>query len=1138
LILRAVACTVAAVTLLVAGLAQPLVTSRAAYFSFDAANDLGQSCGPTPWPVYAFHAQAATGKAGGCLSMGGVDANGLMLPNPAAFFGEKAERGTIALWVRPGFDPGADEGERVVFDFMREAGNSLIDGYEIAMVASKDTLWAQGAITERMIIPSPLKKGQWTHLALAWDCQTGSVLYVDGKRVAERKNKFEPTPLSWWPGRVGAFTPWGGFPFKGDVDELHLYDRMLGDDEIAATMGTGPAAVKASTTDWGFRVTNPGDRPVTVHERTWLAEDDTDAQARLWGYVPLAQWEMGLRRRYVGGAVGKMIEGAPVVVGPHETKSVAWAATGLYPRWVRHGLIAGEDVTAREVAAADLPGLTCEAEPGVLYSDKPATVKLTVRNGLGRDFAGTLKGKLAPWFGGDAVVVAPVKAAVMDGEEVTLDLPLSTNPLPPGNYRLEMYASGPKTAGDLRPVVITVMEPTDFRTVFGPGACVVYNNSRELALSMQADGVKVRTYRPDRAFDEDDEIYPYGMKVWYAPAFSANRICRNPAIWEETERLATAMGRTWRDKPGTLNQVMTGEGLEYTPCYCNYCNADFRAYLKTKYGTIAKLNDAWGAKYASFDEIDQIGSPRDVSAAANQMGNMQRKLPEQFSAKWRELFRRDPTRAMEWKRWHEGVLVDWYTRFAAAFHKANGGRTAISEQPCWPNFHSHILFALGKIADLGGMDLYLPGDQPTSLGYPAELFLNFDLNAACFKGKPLWLNELYVQDNSAPGLAEAQGWFLVGRGYSMLTYFTYDWYAEGIRNGVPLLFGLFDKAGKPYPVYPSFQTFSHDSAKFNARYDWTTLRAETPRVAEFLGDDVSLANYLETGGETWEANGVHGHDGAYWLTERNGYAVDFVNDDALAKPTALAGKKALIVPWHHVLRAASARRMLDFARAGGTVILDGPAGVYDENYRPYAAGAAPMRELGVEMTGYEDAPNSMTLTDGTKLTAQGRAVGLKVTGGDVLAKDDRGEPALVRVKIGQGQVFWLLTSLGRVELGRLPSAGAMALWRGMIEAAGAKPLHEIRAKPDPEGKPVCDVSVRYRGGNEAFVFISNFFAPTDAEILLRLPHAEYYAKDAITDVQLALRDDPEGVAFRVSLPAYGARVIRIRSLAGTPFAKH
>jgi hypothetical protein len=34
-------------------------------------------------------------------------------------------------------------------------------------------------------------------------------------------------------------------------------------------------------------------------------------------------------------------------------------------------------------------------------------------------------------------------------------------------------------------------------------------------------------------------------------------------------------------------------------------------------------------------------------------------------------------------------------------------------------------------------------------------------------------------------------------------------------------------------------------------------------VAIFMGDDVSLANNLETGGATWEAAGVHGHNGAY-----------------------------------------------------------------------------------------------------------------------------------------------------------------------------------------------------------------------------------------------------------------------------------
>ncbi len=238
------------------------------------------------------------------------------------------------------------------------------------------------------------------------------------------------------------------------------------------------------------------------------------------------------------------------------------------------------------------------------------------------------------------------------------------------------------------------------------------------------------------------------------------------------------------------------------------------------------------------------------------------------------------------------MLVDWYTRFAAAFHKANGGRTAVSEQPCWPNFHTHTLFALGKIADLGGMDLYLPGDQPTSLGYPAELFLNFDLNAACFRGKPLWLNELYVQDNSPAGLAEAQGWFLVGRGYSMLTYFTYDYYAEGIRNGLPLLFGLFDKEGKPYPVYDSFRKFSADSAHFNARYDWTSLRAETPRVAEFLGDDVSLANYLETGGKPGRPTAFTA------MTARTGWP----------SGTGMRWTSSTTTPWHSRRRWRAGRR--------------------------------------------------------------------------------------------------------------------------------------------------------------------------------------------------------------------------------------
>jgi len=69
---------------------------------------------------------------------------------------------------------------------------------------------------------------------------------------------------------------------------------------------------------------------------------------------------------------------------------------------------------------------------------------------------------------------------------------------------------------------------------------------------------------------------------------------------------------------------------------------------------------------------------------------------------WRTLFELEPIRPMEWKRWHDGLLVEMYRRFVEAFHATNDGRTPLGEQRCWPNCKTHVLFALGEIADIGG----------------------------------------------------------------------------------------------------------------------------------------------------------------------------------------------------------------------------------------------------------------------------------------------------------------------------------------------------------------------------------------------------------------------------------------------------
>ncbi|MBM4043271.1 MAG: hypothetical protein FJ290_32685 [Planctomycetes bacterium] len=624
-------------------------------------------------------------------------------------------------------------------------------------------------------------------------------------------------------------------------------------------------------------------------------------------------------------------------------------------------------------------------------------------------------------------------------------------------------------------------------------------------------------------------LLEHGLKAWRMPAIPYSSSCRSAEQQAYVEATGRNLGRYLKGNPAVLMQSIAGEGLSAPPCYCETCTADFRQYLRAKYQTLETLNAAWGSKYAAWEAIPQLGSPQDLDETAERLKQMRVALglPAENQARWRKLLELDRARAMDWKRWHESALVDWYRRFVEAFHAQNAGDTPIGEQPCWPNFESHILFALGKIADIGGMDLYLPGEGPTTLGYAAELCLNFDLNASVFAaaGKPVMVHELYVQDNSPPLLPEAQGWWLLGRGYNLLTYFTYDYYHEGVRSGLPLIFGLFDKGGAPYPAYDSFRRFAADVERFDRRWGVSTLRREEPRVALFMGDDVSMANNLETGGATWEAAGVLGHKGAYWLTERSGHAVDFVNDESLDR---LGGKRALIVPWCHVIRAESVERILAFARRGGTVIIDGPLALYDETYRPYATlpGGGLAQALGVTLTGYEDAPNAIIAEDGTEIASRGIPQGEQVTQAEVLRRDREGRPALVRTTVGRGKVFWFLTSLGRTSTSRAPDLRALGLWQSVLGEADVTPRWQFTPRAEG-GKAVFDIALRSKSEQEHFAFMVSFFEPSHGDLDLALPPGRWTATDALTDAPLALQEQVGKWRLGVDLPAYGTRVVRL-----------
>jgi beta-galactosidase len=90
--------------------------------------------------------------------------------------------------------------------------------------------------------------------------------------------------------------------------------------------------------------------------------------------------------------------------------------------------------------------------------------------------------------------------------------------------------------------------------------------------------------------------------------------CWNVATYREyVGKIADELGKHYGNDPRVWGWQLDNELSHYgkEPCYCDSCQAKFRAWLKNKYGTIENLNDAWGTSFWSqhYQNFDQIRIP-------------------------------------------------------------------------------------------------------------------------------------------------------------------------------------------------------------------------------------------------------------------------------------------------------------------------------------------------------------------------------------------------------------------------------------------------------------------------------------------------------------------------------------------------
>lgn len=167
----------------------------------------------------------------------------LELPEARILLGERCERGSLALWVRPDFDPaglaaGTWEGWVTLVYLQKRSSNGLPDGYnEIGLALHGPQLRAKVVAGEDTgpfaSVPCPLRQGEWTHLAMTWTPER-RCLYVDGGMVAERKGQFQATVLDDFPAEVGRHPSSGRWFLAGAVADVRIYADALSEAEVGA----------------------------------------------------------------------------------------------------------------------------------------------------------------------------------------------------------------------------------------------------------------------------------------------------------------------------------------------------------------------------------------------------------------------------------------------------------------------------------------------------------------------------------------------------------------------------------------------------------------------------------------------------------------------------------------------------------------------------------------------------------------------------------------------------------------------------------------------------------------------------------------------------------------------------------------
>ncbi len=373
----------------------------------------------------------------------------------------------------------------------------------------------------------------------------------------------------------------------------------------------------------------------------------------------------------------------------------------------------------------------------------------------------------------------------------------------------------------------------------------------------------------------------------------------SPKYMELSDRLVTALAEHYANHPRVIAWQLDNE----FNCHMNasYAPSDtlaFRAWLKDKYGTIDRLNDAWGTRFWSqtYDRWEQIDLPRPTATYLN------------------------PSVLLDESRFISACVVRFAARQATILHSGN---------PKWKITHN------GLFSNLNGPDLVRQLDFFCHDQYP--LFNKDWLAPAASLAQARSLSEPfgileqqagpggqmeYLQRTPRPGEMRLWAWQCILHGARMLSYFRWRTVPYGSEQH---WHGLLDPDNLDNRRLAEAGDVAREIEKIPEEF-WNATLTRCVAVWRNFDDEVNegrINTYVGGGGgEYWR-----------WLNalSRRHFPGDFVwsNDSQLDR--RLESYRLLIAPHPKLMTAATVKSFTRFVKNGGTLVLCAQAGLKDEN---------------------------------------------------------------------------------------------------------------------------------------------------------------------------------------------------------------